>query len=64
MTKKKRRPPLPEIPATEQKHRETSSNVRRICQQIKSLIVWLGVHGLLPLCVAGWIIQRGGLSHE
>lgn len=32
-------------------------------QRIKRIIVWAGVHGVLPTVAAHWLIKRGGLRH-
>ncbi len=31
--------------------------------RIKAAIVWLALRRVLPVAVAGWLIQRGGLRH-
>ena len=31
---------------------------------IKSAIVRLALMGVIPACLADWLIQRGGLKHE
>ena len=33
-------------------------------QRIKRIIVWMAVWGLIPVWVAEWLIQRGGLTHD
>jgi hypothetical protein len=64
MTTKKGRPPLPETTATEQKQYNINSSSRRFRQQINILIVWLAVHGLVPITLAEWVIRRGGLAND
>ena len=39
-------------------------NSRYFRQRIKRIIVWMAVWGLIPLRVAEWLIQRGGLAHD
>lgn len=31
-------------------------------QQLKQIIVWLAVHGIVPIPLAEWLIRRGGMS--
>jgi hypothetical protein len=31
-------------------------------QQFKQIIVWLAVHGVVPISLAEWLIRRGGMS--
>ena len=39
-------------------------NSRHFRQRIKRIIVWMAVWGLIPLRVAEWLIQHGGLAHD
>lgn len=39
-------------------------NSRHFRQVIKRIIVWMGVWGLIPIWVAEWLIQHGGLTHD
>ncbi len=31
--------------------------------RLKAVIVWLALRRMLPVAMAGWLIQRGGLRH-
>jgi len=33
-------------------------------QRVKAAIVRLAVLGILPVCVAEWIIRKGGMKHD
>lgn len=33
-------------------------------QQVKRIIVWLAVRGLIPFFLAELILRKGGLSHD
>ena len=52
----------PEKTASKTKINLISSRYFR--QRIKRIIVWMAVWGLIPLRVAEWLIQRGGLAHD
>ncbi len=39
-------------------------NSRHFRQVIRRIIVWMGVYGLIPIWVAEWLIQHGGLTHD
>ena len=52
----------PEKTASKTKINLISSRYFR--QRIKRIIVWMAVCGLIPLRVAEWLIQHGGLAHD
>ena len=52
----------PEKTASKTKINLISSRYFR--QRIKRIIVWMAVWGLIPLRVAEWLIQHGGLAHD
>ena len=39
-------------------------NSRYLREQIKRIIVWMAVWGLIPVWIAEWLIQHGGLKHD
>ena len=52
----------PEKTASKTKINLISSRYFR--QRIQRIIVWMAVWGLIPLRVAEWLIQHGGLAHD
>lgn len=33
-------------------------------QRIKAAIVWMALHGFIPVHAAEWLIRKGGLSND
>lgn len=45
-------------------HTDNDTQAQGIKQYVKRLIVWLACWQILPMPLATWLIQKGGLRHE